>query len=36
MTAKKSFQRDTKYSEYDLDGDGVITDSELAHAETIF
>lgn len=33
MTKKKSFQKDTKYSEYDLDGDGTITDEELAHAK---
>ena len=29
MTKKKSFQKDTKYSEYDLDGDSTITDEEL-------
>jgi len=40
MTAKKAakkpvqkkFQPQTKYQGYDLDGDGVITDSELAMA----
>ena len=25
----KKFQHGTKYSQYDLDGDGVITDKEL-------
>lgn len=29
----KKFQKDTTYSQYDLDGDGVITDDELAHAK---
>ena len=29
----KKFEQDTSYAEYDLDGDGVITDDELAHAK---
>jgi hypothetical protein len=33
--AKKTFQKDTKYAEYDLDGDGTITDEELEHAKEI-
>jgi hypothetical protein len=31
----KKFQKDTAYSQYDLDGDGIITDEELAHAKEI-
>jgi len=31
----KKFQKDTTYSQYDLDGDGVITDDELSHAKEI-
>lgn len=33
--AQKQFQKDTAYSQYDLDGDGTITDEELAHAKEI-
>lgn len=29
----KKFEKDTQYSGYDLDGDGVITDAELAIAK---
>lgn len=29
----KKFQKETEYAEYDLDGDGIITDEELAHAK---
>jgi len=29
----KKFEKDTTYSQYDLDGDGIITDEELAHAK---
>lgn len=29
----KKFQEKTAYAEYDLDGDGVITDEELEHAK---
>ena len=31
----KKFQVDTNYAKYDLDGDGEITDDELAHAKDI-
>lgn len=31
----KKFEKDTKYSEYDLDGDGTITDEELEAARQI-
>ena len=31
----KRFQKDTEYAQYDLDGDGEITDEELAHAKEI-
>ena len=31
----KRFQEDTEYARYDLDGDGTITDEELAHAKEI-
>jgi len=31
----KKFQKDTAYSQYDLDGDGIITDEELTHAKEI-
>ena len=31
----KQFQKDTTYAKYDLDGDGEITDDELAHAKEI-
>ena len=31
----KRFQKDTSYAQYDLDGDGEITDEELAHAKEI-
>ena len=31
----KKFQKDTEYASYDLDGDGTITDAELAHAKEI-
>ena len=31
----KKFQKDTEYAEYDLDGDGEITDEELEHAKEI-
>jgi|TARA_R100000149_G_scaffold382_2_gene119 hypothetical protein len=35
MAKAKSFQQQSEYEEYDLDGDGVITDEELAHAKEI-
>ena len=31
----KKFQKDTAYADYDIDGDGVITDEELALAKEI-
>lgn len=31
----KKFQKDTEYAQYDLDGDGCITDDELEHAKEI-
>ena len=31
----KKFQKDTAYSQYDLDGDGTITDEELSQAKEI-
>ena len=34
MTQKK-FQNHSEYEDYDLDGDGVVTDEELAHAKEI-
>ena len=34
MAAKK-FEQGTAYAQYDLDGDGEITDAELAHAKEI-
>jgi hypothetical protein len=33
--ARKKFQQDTKYADYDLDGDGTITDQELEAARQI-
>jgi hypothetical protein len=32
---KKSLQKNSKYNDYDLDGDGVVTDSELENAKAI-
>ena len=34
MTQKK-FQKESKYAEYDEDGDGVVSDEELAHVTEI-
>lgn len=31
----KKFQKNTKFSDYDTDGDGTITDAELAKAKEI-
>lgn len=31
----KSFEQGTRYADYDLDGDGTITDAELEQAKTI-
>ena len=33
--AKKTLQNNSKYNEYDIDGDGVVTDSELENAKSI-
>jgi len=30
---KKKFQKETNFSEYDLDGDGIITDKEIEQEE---
>jgi len=32
---KKSLQSNSKYNEYDIDGDGVVTDAELENAKSI-
>ena len=32
---KKSLQNDSKYNEYDQDGDGIVSDEELAHMKEI-
>jgi hypothetical protein len=32
---KKSLQKNSKYNEYDIDGDGVVTDVELENAKSI-
>ena len=32
---KKSLQKNSKYNDYDLDGDGVVTDEELENAKAI-
>lgn len=34
MTTKK-LQAESKYNEYDEDGDGIVSDSELAHVKEI-
>ena len=34
MTQKK-FQEQSKYAEYDEDGDGIVSDEELAHVKAI-
>ena len=33
--AQKKLQKDSVYSEYDEDGDGIVSDSELAHVKEI-
>ena len=35
MEDTKSLQKDSKYNEYDEDGDGVVTDEELRHVKEI-
>jgi hypothetical protein len=32
---KKSLQKNSKYNDYDLDGDGIVTDAELENAKAI-
>lgn len=32
---QKQLQNNSKYNEYDIDGDGVVTDSELENAKSI-
>tara|TARA_R100000541_G_C1828056_1_gene73596 strand:+ start:48 stop:359 length:312 start_codon:yes stop_codon:yes gene_type:complete len=32
---KKTLQNNSKYNEYDLDGDGIVTDDELENAKMI-
>jgi len=32
---KKTLQNDSKYNEYDLDGDGIVTDVELENAKVM-
>ena len=29
----KALQKNSKYNDYDLDGDGIVTDEELEHAK---
>jgi len=31
----KRLQKDSEYDQYDMDGDGVVTDEELEHAKEI-
>ena len=35
MEDTKSLQKDSKYNEYDEDGDGIVTDDELRHVKEI-
>ena len=32
---KKTLQKNSKYNDYDLDGDGIVTDEELENAKAI-
>ena len=32
---KKTLQKNSKYNDYDLDGDGIVTDEELENAKII-
>jgi hypothetical protein len=32
---KKTLQKNSKYNDYDLDGDGTVTDAELENAKEI-
>ena len=31
----KRLQKDSDYDQYDMDGDGIVTDEELEHAKEI-
>jgi len=33
--AQKKLQKDSEYDQYDMDGDGIVTDEELAHMKEI-
>tara|TARA_B100000497_G_scaffold3181_1_gene3455 strand:+ start:1053 stop:1367 length:315 start_codon:yes stop_codon:yes gene_type:complete len=33
--AQKKLQKESKFAEYDEDGDGIVSDAELAHIKTI-
>lgn len=33
--AQKKLQKDSEYNQYDMDGDGIVTDEELAHMKEI-
>ena len=33
--AKKTLQNDSKYAEYDKDGDGIVTDEEFAYVTEV-
>lgn len=35
LMAQKKFQKKTKFSAWDLDNDGEITDEEISHAKEI-
>lgn len=32
---RKSLENNSKYNEYDMDGDGIVSDEELAHLKEI-
>tara|TARA_R110002124_G_C8503338_1_gene474454 strand:- start:20 stop:331 length:312 start_codon:yes stop_codon:yes gene_type:complete len=32
---KKTLQKNSKYNDYDLDGDGIVTDEEMENAKAI-
>jgi len=32
---KKTLQNDSKYNDYDIDGDGIVTDEELENAKVM-
>ena len=35
MTPQKKFQQHSEYEDYDMDGDGIVTDDDSAHAKEI-